>query len=284
MQPFSASAFAGGANGGGAALVGAHVVPFALADAIVTTVRGFEALRELATYLTSHACPPPPPPRTKSEEEEDEEEGDGDGEGEGGDGAAALWVPRGPAVAVDRFAPASSVVAAVAGTPAERAALATQAAAATAVSPLRYRASLLVDRPQLQAALAAYVATHALDAILYPTTPQPAAVLRGPEAALVAAAGDDGALVDATALYTRNARLAAAAGWPAISVPTGLTTPTPSAPRHSPAAERLPLGVEFMAAPGRDAHLLRIAAAFQALAPLVTDPVVVRRWNEAVTA
>ncbi len=88
---------------------------------------------------------------------------------------------------------------------------------------------------------------------------------------------------DATALYTRNLAPAAVAGLPALIVPCGLSKPRQGAAPGTVESLRLPCALEFVGADGDDERLLELGAAFQALAPLLPDPVVVAHWQSAAT-
>jgi len=76
--------------------------------------------------------------------------------------------------------------------------------------------------------------------------------------------------------------MASVAGLPAVVVPCGLTKPRPGAPAGTPDAERLPVALEFMGLPEKDDKLLAIAAAFQRLAPMLADPIVVAAFKTGV--
>ena len=89
-------------------------------------------------------------------------------------------------------------------------------------------------------------------------------------------------LQDATSAYTANLLMASVAGLPAVVVPCGLTKPRPGAPAGTPDAERLPVALEFMGLPEKDDKLLAIAAAFQRLAPMLADPIVVAAFKTGV--
>ena len=87
---------------------------------------------------------------------------------------------------------------------------------------------------------------------------------------------------DATSAYTANLLMASVAGLPAVVVPCGLTKPRSGAPAGTPDAERLPVALEFMGLPEKDDKLLAIAAAFQRLAPMLADPIVVAAFKTGV--
>ena len=96
----------------------------------------------------------------------------------------------------------------------------------------------LIEREALRDRLVAILATHRLDAIVYPHQKR-----------LVVPIGED--QVD------RNGVLASVTGFPAITVPAGFSPPTDSAPIG------VPVGIEFLGRPSREGDLLRIAYAFE---------------------
>lgn len=87
---------------------------------------------------------------------------------------------------------------------------------------------------------------------------------------------------DATQIYTANLVMSAVAGLPSVVVPCGLTKARVGAPAGTPDAERLPVALEFMGQPEKDEKLLALAAAFQRLAPLLADPIVVAAFKTGV--
>jgi Asp-tRNA(Asn)/Glu-tRNA(Gln) amidotransferase A subunit family amidase len=66
-------------------------------------------------------------------------------------------------------------------------------------------------------------------------------------------------------------------------VPCGLTKPKPGAAAGGPDAERLPVALEFVGHAARDEQVLALAAAFQRLAPLLTDPIALGSWQKGVS-
>jgi indoleacetamide hydrolase len=104
-----------------------------------------------------------------------------------------------------------------------------------------YDHAMGVDRPALQAAYQAYFRAHDVAAIVLPTAVLPARPI-GQDAEVEL----NGRKVSTLAVYARNARPAAATGFPGLSVPVGLTR------------SGLPVGIEFDGPPGRDRHLLSI--------------------------
>jgi Asp-tRNA(Asn)/Glu-tRNA(Gln) amidotransferase A subunit family amidase len=111
-----------------------------------------------------------------------------------------------------------------------------------------YRHALEVGRPAIQAAFAAHFAAHAIEAVVFPTTAQPARPIgAGPEIEI------GGKRVKAFAADLRNPRPATVAGLPALSLPIGLT------------AQGLPVALELDGPAGTDRRLLAIGGALEAL-------------------
>ena len=84
-------------------------------------------------------------------------------------------------------------------------------------------------------------------------------------------------------VFTRNTVAATVAGLPAVVVPCGLTKPKAGAPAGGPDAERLPVALEFVGRSDKDERLLALAAAFQRLSPLLTDPILLGSWTQSVS-
>lgn len=108
----------------------------------------------------------------------------------------------------------------------------------------------------------------------------PALSLRGPEGASVELGGE---ILDATQAFTHNTVASAVAGLPSAVVPCGLTKPKAGAVAGTPDAERLPVALEFVGLADRDEKVLALAAAFQRLSPLLTDPIQLRSWQKSVS-
>lgn len=123
---------------------------------------------------------------------------------------------------------------------------------ADAVSEAAYRRAMDELRPALQASYRRCFEVHGIDALLFPTTPLPAA--RIGEDAIVRL---DGVAVPTFETFTRNTRPGALAGLPGISLPIGRTP------------QGLPVGMELDAAAGEDRRLLGIALAVE---PLLAAP------------
>ena len=110
-----------------------------------------------------------------------------------------------------------------------------------------YRKALDVDRPRLQRAYASFFDSHAVEAVIFPTSPVTARPI-----------GDDetiefgGERVPTFSTFIRNTDPGSNAGIPGLSLPTGL------------AATGLPIGMELDGPAGSDVRLLAIAAAVEA--------------------
>jgi len=237
---------------------------------VIDPILGYEAPRELATYMGSHLAPPPKPVPTLDEEgnevapEEPEVDPD-DAEAVAAAARAKLPKPLDSVVTVRR------VIESFQGQPADKAFLLAQLDPAIAVSTATYQAALTHRRQALQQYLAALFEEAGVTALVYPSTPIPAAPLKATEEP-----HSNGTV------YCRYARLAAAAGLPAVTVPVGITRPS-AALRGAPPTERLPVGLELMGPAGQDVPLLALARAVQGLQSLLPDPVVVQRWNDGVS-
>jgi mandelamide amidase len=118
-----------------------------------------------------------------------------------------------------------------------------------------YRDAMDRARPQLQAALAACFAEMRIDALIFPTTPLPAAPIGDDET--VAFAGER---TPTFPTFIRNTGPGALAGLPGISLPVGLT------------AQGLPVGMELDGPAGSDERLLSIALAIEAVLPAMPPP------------
>jgi len=117
------------------------------------------------------------------------------------------------------------------------------------IAPHDYQRALGSERPRLQQIYRDYFAAHRVEAVLFATTPLPAAPIAGSDSTVAL----NGARVPTFATYIRNTDPASNAGIPAISFPaiTG--------------SGHLPLGVEIDGPYGSDRRLLAIAAALQAI-------------------
>ena len=109
-----------------------------------------------------------------------------------------------------------------------------------------YRRALDIDRPRLQRTYASYFEEHAVEAVIFPTSPVSARPI-----------GDDetidlnGGRVPTFPTYIRNTDPGSNAGIPGVSLPTGLT-PT-----------GLPIGMELDGPAGSDERLLAVGSAVE---------------------
>lgn len=111
-----------------------------------------------------------------------------------------------------------------------------------------YRKAMQLYRPRLQKMLENYFDEHAVDAIVFPTTPFPAPAIDDDDADLVV----NGELITGGfAAVINNTVYQSAAGIPSLVVPAGLT--------H----DGLPVGMSFDGPAGSDRRLLAIGAAFE---------------------
>jgi Asp-tRNA(Asn)/Glu-tRNA(Gln) amidotransferase A subunit family amidase len=232
-------------------------------DGAVAAIRSFEAIREYAAYASTHNAPLPKKPKTSEEEEEPEEDGE----------AVKPAVTSQP---LDTLVPYTAVVKACHLSAEEQAPLATAGRATAA----RYRQALLEERVRVQNTLSTALQTTGAQFLVYPTVPTATTHLKG-------AASDsieiDGVTSPVNAALSINTKFASLAGAPAISVPCALTKPNPLAVQGSVDTERLPVALEIVGAIGDDEKVLTFGKFFQGLQSLLQDPIVVRRWNEAVT-
>ena len=126
---------------------------------------------------------------------------------------------------------------------------------AGAVPEAAYRHALDVLRPQLQAAYREHFRRLDVAAVVFPTTPLPAAPIGDDETVEL-----NGARVPTFPTFIRNTSPGSVAGIPGISLPAALT------------AAGLPLGLELDGPAGSDAALLAIAAAVEAVLPPMPAP------------
>jgi mandelamide amidase len=124
-----------------------------------------------------------------------------------------------------------------------------------AVPEAAYRHALDVLRPQLQAAYREHFARHDLAAVVFPTTPLPAAPIGEDETVSM-----NGERVPTFFTFIRNTSPGSVAGIPGISLPAALT------------AAGLPLGLELDGPEGDDARLLAVAAAVERVLPALPPP------------
>jgi len=128
-----------------------------------------------------------------------------------------------------------------------------------AIPEAAYRHALDVLRPQLQAAYRDHFRRKQIEAIVFPTTPLPAAPIGDDETVLL-----NGQRVPTFFTFIRNSSPGSVAGIPGISLPAAMTD------------AGLPLGIELDAAEGADARLLAIALAVEAVLPKLPVPKIYR--------
>jgi mandelamide amidase len=138
--------------------------------------------------------------------------------------------------------------------PAVRAALASLVGTG-AVPEATYREALGTYRPALQEAYRRYFREHGVAAIVFPTTPLPAATI-----------GDDdvvdlnGVPVPTFGTFIRNLCPGSAAGLPGLSLPAGLTR------------AGLPVGIALDGPEGGDHQILAIGLALESVLPRIPAP------------
>jgi mandelamide amidase len=124
-----------------------------------------------------------------------------------------------------------------------------------AIPEAAYRHALDVLRPQLQAAYRDHFRGQGVEAVVFPTTPLPAAPIGDDETVDL-----NGERVPTFFTFIRNSSPGSVAGIPGISLPAAMT------------AAGLPLGLELDAAAGADARLLEIALAVERILPRLPVP------------
>jgi mandelamide amidase len=124
-----------------------------------------------------------------------------------------------------------------------------------AIPEAAYRHALAVLRPQLQAAYRDHFRRHDVAAVVFPSTPLPAAPIGHDETVNL-----NGEQVPTFITFIRNSSPGSVAGIPGISLPAALT------------ASGLPLGIELDGGENDDAHLLAIAAAVERILPKIAAP------------
>ena len=124
-----------------------------------------------------------------------------------------------------------------------------------AIPEAAYRHALDVLRPQLQAAYRDHFQRHDVAAVVFPSTPLPAALIGDDETVPM-----NGERVPTFFTFIRNSSPGSVAGIPGISLPAAMT------------AAGLPLGIELDAAENADAHLFAIAMAVERVLPKLPAP------------
>jgi mandelamide amidase len=124
-----------------------------------------------------------------------------------------------------------------------------------AVPEAAYREALKTHRPALQAAYADYFKKNRVEAMIFPTTPLPAAKIGEDETTKL-----NGQDVPTFFTFIRNTDPASNAGTPGLSLPVGLTK------------SGLPVGMELDGPAGSDRSLLAIGLALEAVFPPLPAP------------
>jgi mandelamide amidase len=128
---------------------------------------------------------------------------------------------------------------------------------AQAVPEATYREALTKHRPALQETYRRYFRTRGVAAMVFPTTPLPAAPIGEDDNVML-----NGVAVPTLATYIRNLGPGSAAGLPGLSLPAGMTK------------AGLPVGLALDGPDGSDAQLLAIGLALEALLPRLPAPVI----------
>lgn len=118
-----------------------------------------------------------------------------------------------------------------------------------------YESAVSVVRPQLQRLYADTLKNNRLDALVFPTTPLPAAPI-GADATV----NLNGNAVPTFQTFIRNTDPGSVAGVPGISLPVALTS------------GRLPVGIEIDGAAGSDRHLLGVALTLEKILGALPAP------------
>jgi mandelamide amidase len=147
----------------------------------------------------------------------------------------------------------SDVVNQVAG-PGEKGILSSQMSP-DAMPAFAYRGAIAEGRPALINAYNNYFSGNNVDAMIVPTTPLPARPIGQDETVEL-----NGEQVPTFFTYIRNTDAPSNAGVPCLTVPAGLT------------ASGLPVGVEFVGAPGADGTVLGIGRAYETARGPVAGP------------
>jgi len=117
-------------------------------------------------------------------------------------------------------------------------------------------------RPRMQAAYRACFAERGVEALIFPTTPLPAARIGEDDSVVLC-----GEAVSTFSTYIRNSGPAGMAGLPSVSLPAGLT------------GDGLPVGLELDGPRGTDSRLLAISRAIETVLPAAAVPPVAR-WRQ----
>jgi indoleacetamide hydrolase len=121
-----------------------------------------------------------------------------------------------------------------------------------------YQEALKIARPKFQRAYADCFSRHQLDALIFPTTPLPAARIGEDETVLL-----NGQAVPTFLTFTRNVGPGSLVGLPGICLPIGVN------------AEGLPLSIALDGPAMQDRALLAVATTIEALLPPMPKPSVI---------
>lgn len=124
-----------------------------------------------------------------------------------------------------------------------------------AVPEPAYREAIAVHRPNLQKAYADHFAGQRIEAIVFPTTPLPAAKIGEDETTEL-----NGAQVPTFFTFIRNTGPGSVAGIPGLSLPAGMSS------------NGLPIGIELDGPAGTDRRLLGIGLAIERILPKLPPP------------
>jgi indoleacetamide hydrolase len=130
--------------------------------------------------------------------------------------------------------------------------------------PSAYQQALHVDRPHFQKQYADCFAKHAIEALIFPTTPLPAALIGQDESVLL-----NGQTVPTFLTFTRNVGPGSLVGLPGICLPIGCNS------------QGLPLSIALDAPAMQDKRLLAIATAIEQLLPPMPLPKFYHPYNKS---
>ena len=124
-----------------------------------------------------------------------------------------------------------------------------------AVPEAAYQEALATHRPALQETYRRAFRDHAIEIIVFPTTPMPAALIGEEDTVLV-----NGTAVPTFFTYIRNTSPGSVAGIPGLSLPAGMTK------------SGLPVGIEIDGPAGSDQQVLAVGLALEAVLPKLPAP------------
>ncbi len=124
-----------------------------------------------------------------------------------------------------------------------------------AIPETLYKEAIETTRPALQAAIDSYFRDNEIIAMIFPTTPLPAAPIGDDETVEL-----NGERVPTFQIFIQNTDPASVAGFPGLTLPAGLT------------ADGLPVGMELDGPAGSDRNLLALGAAIEKVLPPTPAP------------